>query len=141
MATVAAATSAVMLPATQASAFEAVEAFSVCYKVTDCNMGYTSGSIEWETGTLPNMSGASESNVRGKVVNRIGTDYSTTAYFEFYDGDSVKRYSTTRTSWDGELSFNFMVNTEYHWRMKITVCQNWADGTRSCGSPENYSYQ
>ncbi|MFI6603708.1 hypothetical protein ACIBHX_46390 [Nonomuraea sp. NPDC050536] len=106
-----------------------LEAFSVCFKNSDCNMGYTSGTIYWPTREL-----------NGKVVSRVGGDYSTTAVFEAFSGTGVKLGSETRTSRDGAVSFGPMYFHLMTTRVKITVCQNWADGSSDCGSPENYSY-
>ncbi|GII96781.1 hypothetical protein [Sinosporangium siamense] len=108
--------------------------FTVCFKNSDCNMGFTTGTIDWVGG--PNVDG--DGLVIGKVVNRANSDYSTTVVYEAYVGDN-KRHSTTRTVKDGSKTI-----TPFHFsrpvnRIKITVCQNFRTGKR-CGTPKHYSH-
>ncbi|MEU9609091.1 hypothetical protein [Streptomyces sp. NPDC048057] len=104
------------------------EAYSVCFKNSDCNMGYTVGNIQWDNYPV----------ITGSVVNRLNSPHSTTAVFESYFHDT-KVDSATRTSRDGNLTFSpIYVNAYNVNRIKITVCQNWETGVTDCGSPENY---
>ncbi|AXU16856.1 hypothetical protein [Streptomyces clavuligerus] len=108
-----------------------VEAFHVCYKNSDCNMGYSVGSIDWRwDGIVP--------KINGSVVNRANSDYSTTVYFEAYYIDQ-KVDTDSRTVADGVRNFDLTFNVALISRIKITVCQNFSTG-QQCGSPENYSY-
>lgn len=108
--------------------------YSVCYKNSDCNMGFSAGQLEPPTLLFPDV------RITGKVVNREGSTYSTTVVFETYNG-STKTGSDTRTSRDGTKTFDPVYVGDFDTdRVKITVCQNWSDGTRSCGTPVNYSF-
>ncbi|MFF5426407.1 MULTISPECIES: hypothetical protein [unclassified Streptomyces] len=111
--------------------------FAVCYKNSDCNMGFTSGAISWPVACQ--LGHTCYVAVEGRVVNRLGSSYSTTAVFEAFDHSGIKLQGDTRTVADGNKNFTFIGFPEATARVKITVCQNWADGTRTCGSPESYS--
>ncbi|GII95525.1 hypothetical protein [Sinosporangium siamense] len=115
-----------------ASAVNAGEQFHVCYKNSDCNMGFSTGTIAW---SLP----SALVNISGSVVNRRNSDYSTTVIFETFNDLGEKRTSDSRTVSDGAKRINFSPNAGHIWRIKITVCQNFPGVGQRCGTPENYS--
>ncbi|MEU5162642.1 hypothetical protein AB0G74_23950 [Streptomyces sp. NPDC020875] len=109
----------------------AVENFHVCYKNSDCNMGYTSGTIDW--GPVFDF----PPSIKGKVHNRVGSDYSTTVKIEYYQGPLLV-HSDSRTVRDGSKTFEIGYTHTYVDRIKFKVCQNFSTGEQ-CGLPENYS--
>ncbi|GAA0937493.1 hypothetical protein [Nonomuraea longicatena] len=129
---------AVVGAATSAASAQApprYEDFTVCYKPSDCNMGFVKGTITWPFETV-----YEPVKLEGAVVNRRGSDYSTTVVVEAFYGNKLKR-SATRTAKDGRKGFTpilFGQNpSELIDRIKITVCQNFPTG-RQCGRPGSF---
>ncbi|MER7515703.1 hypothetical protein [Streptomyces sp. NPDC126499] len=113
--------------------------FTVCYKNSDCNMGFTSGAVSWPALCDSLEPWPCAPTIDGRVVNRLGSSYSTTAVFEGFNEAGTKVFGDSRTVADGNKTFTTVSFPEGTERVKITVCQNWEDGTRTCGLPENYS--
>lgn len=108
--------------------------FSACEdsSAVSCESAYTEGGIIWYNRTA---------GVQGHVVD-IGIG-STTAVFEAFAG-ATKIDSTTRTANDesslgGDRSFNFTIGDPNLVggidRVRVTVCINYPNGTRPCGTP------
>ncbi|GAA0930357.1 hypothetical protein [Nonomuraea longicatena] len=84
--------SALAGPATAAAADQAsVDNYTVCYKDSDCNMGYSVGTLSWSRNPLDPT--ASSVDVDGQVINRTPSDYSTTVVFEGTQCGTPKNYS------------------------------------------------
>ncbi|MFI6285784.1 hypothetical protein ACIBCM_13680 [Streptomyces sp. NPDC051018] len=107
------------------------EQFHVCYKNSDCNMGYSAGVLDWNDG-------GHAQHLSGSVVNRTNSDYSTTVVFEAYSFDE-KVDSDSRTSRNGTHNFDVFLTGWMVNRIKITVCQNFPTGQK-CGAAEHYYY-
>ncbi|MFD9949900.1 hypothetical protein ACFWYW_29560 [Nonomuraea sp. NPDC059023] len=119
-------TTAVPLPASASADGK----FHVCYKNSDCRMGFSQGEIHW---SLP----SSLPSISGSVYSRTNRSYSTTVVFEGFNDKDQKLTSDSRTVADGTKRFAFHLSRSWIYRVKITVCQNFADG-QQCGSPKNY---